>query len=194
MNFVRLRFKRNRGWPWPQASWGLDSMFGPGGWCHECGIPRRAQCGPLTLQASSFGPVRGAWSPNWRFDAICLDESLATQIRAHFTVELREVAWKGKPPGRACQIVAATVEPPWFDPDALRARAIARHGVAGSLCADCGTWRWMPVPFDDLPPLISVSILEPFDVAASPELLALTISGQVCSRKMNRSGTGVSEL
>lgn len=57
----------------------------------------------------------------------------------------------------------------WFDPDELRAAAVAEHGVAGATCAECGVWRWMPLAFEMLPALrISASWAEA-DIVASPE-------------------------
>jgi hypothetical protein len=32
MDFVELYFKRNRGWPSLEESWGLSPMFGDGRW------------------------------------------------------------------------------------------------------------------------------------------------------------------
>lgn len=32
--YVELHLERNRGWPWPEDSWGLTPTFGEDGWCH----------------------------------------------------------------------------------------------------------------------------------------------------------------
>src|SRR5260370_5519256 len=57
MDFVHLSLRRNRGWPWPEDSWGLDSMYGETGWCHSCGTPLHEQSGSLTLQAGGQSPA-----------------------------------------------------------------------------------------------------------------------------------------
>ena len=142
MEFVQLYWKRNRGWPWPEDSWGLSSMFGDDGWCHSCGVPRRPQTGALTLQRKGLAPLKGVWMPNWQFDAICLERSVAAEIPDRFNVELREVAWHGTAPGEAMQLVAPSVGDAWFDPDELRKKATARHGTPGATCPECGVWRW----------------------------------------------------
>jgi hypothetical protein len=168
-DFVQLSLKRNRGWPWPEDSWGLDSMFGETGWCHSCGTPLHEQSGPLTLQTGGQSPVHGAWIPNWRFDAICLEESIADRVSAEFRLDLRPIAWRRKVIGAAIQIVTPTVGPAWFDPDQLRERAIARHGSAGAECSKCRIWRWLPLPFELLPPVRSDASWERYDILASPE-------------------------
>lgn len=169
-DFVELRWKRNRGWPWPEASWGLTPMFGEDGWCHSCGVPRHPQTGSLVLERKGFTKgVEGAWIPNWRFDVICLDQSLTEQVADRFDVELRDVAWPGTPPGEACQIVVPTIGEMWFDPDELRAAATDHHGVDGAQCPECGVWRWMPLDFGLLPPLRIRPPLGNVDIAASPE-------------------------
>ncbi len=89
MDFVELALKRNRGWPWPEHSFGLSSMFGEDGWCHSCGIPLREQSGVLTLQTKGMSDARGAWVPYWRYDAICVSEDLASKITEGFSAELR---------------------------------------------------------------------------------------------------------
>jgi hypothetical protein len=115
--------------------------------------------------------LEGGWIPNWRFDAICLEESLARKIATEgFAVDLRDVAWEGPPPGSASQIVAPTVGKAWFDAEELRARAEDRHGVAGTTCSSCGTWRWMPMTYSLLPPVTGeVLSSSQEDVIASPE-------------------------
>lgn len=151
MEFVQLELKRNRGWPWPEDSWGLDSMYGPDGWCRSCGIPLQEQTGPLTLRASGMSPVQGAWVPNWRFDTICVEATLAARLGSEYRLETRPVAWHRNVQGAAMQIIAPTIKPEWFDPDALRTAAVSRHGSAGKNCAECCVWRWLPLPLELLP-------------------------------------------
>ena len=86
-DFVELCAKRNRGWPWPEDSYGLTPMFGKGGWCRSCGTPLHAQSGSLVLQRRGL-TVSGAWVPNWQFDVICMEQSLADLvIRKVITLE-----------------------------------------------------------------------------------------------------------
>jgi hypothetical protein len=169
IDFVELYLKRNRGWPWPEDSWGLTPMFGEDGWCHSCGVPLREQTGSLVLQRRGFAIVNGAWVPNWQFDAICMERSVADDVVAGFRVEMREVAWHGKSPGEAMQIVVPSIGPSWFDPSALHEKALARHGSPGAKCPDCGVWRWMPLAFGMLPDLVPDPSWANFDIIASPE-------------------------
>jgi hypothetical protein len=168
--FVELRLKRNRGWPWPESSYGLDPMFGEDGWCHSCGVPKKPQPGPIILQRKGFAKPTGAWMPYWSYDVYCLDRLLAEQVKERFAVELREVHWPKKgPDGSAWQMVVPTVGPEWFPEKQLRERVIAKHSVAGATCPECGVWRWLPLGFDDLPALqVGLTSLD-VDVAASPE-------------------------
>lgn len=32
-DYVEIVLRRNRGWPWPEDSWGLSPMYGEDGWC-----------------------------------------------------------------------------------------------------------------------------------------------------------------
>ena len=169
MGFVKLQLQRNRGWPWPDDSWGLSSMFGDNGWCHSCGVPRHPQTGPLTLRRKGLVPVRGCWVPSWRFDAICVERSVTVGVSDRFNVDLREVAWHGAAPGEALQFVAPSVGDAWFDPDQLRNKAIERHGESEARCPECGIWRWMPLAFGLLPPVIVSPEWAQHDVIASPE-------------------------
>jgi hypothetical protein len=107
--------------------------------------------------------------PNWRFDALCVDEDLAKQVEARFRVEMRPVAWVGKGSGEARQLVLPSVGTQWFAPEQLRARAVARHGVAGETCPVCDRWRWMPIPIGELPAFDGGDVLGNVDAAASPE-------------------------
>jgi len=166
---VYLCLKRNRGWPWPDESWGLSPMFGDDGWCHNCGTPLRQQTGPLTLRRKGLNPHHGAFIPNWRFGIFCLEAGLAQRARERFRLDLRDVAWAGSPPGAALQILIPTVGASWFDPDALAAAATAEYGAPGQTCAHCGTWRWMPLDYDHLPPPQPTQEIDRHDIAASPE-------------------------
>src|SRR5690349_13839246 len=130
---VFLSWKRNRGWPWPESSFGLTPMFGEGGWCHSCGVPRRPQAGPLVLERKGM-TVRGAWVPNWNFDAICVEQSVALEVSCRFDVETRAVDWHPSSPGDAAQIVVPTIGTSWFDEAELRDAAVACHGVDGVTC------------------------------------------------------------
>jgi len=121
-DLVALELRRNRGWPWPENSFGLSPMHGDDGWWRSCGIPRRAQSGPIILQRRDFGNVTGAWVPNWSFDVFCLETSLAAEAAQRFNLSLLEVKWHGEPPGTARQIVAPTIGEDWFDAEELRER------------------------------------------------------------------------
>src|ERR1041385_8225879 len=136
-DFVALELRRNRGWPWPEDSFGLSPMHGEDGWCRSCGVPRRPQSAPIILQQRGFGDVTGAWVPNWQFDALCLEASLAAEAARRFDLPLLEVEWHGEPPGTAMQIVAPTVGEDWFDADELRQKTEARHGASGAHCTEC---------------------------------------------------------
>lgn len=143
-------------------------MFGEDGWCHACGVPKHPQTGSIVLQRRGI-KVEGGWVPNWRFDAICLERSVAEGAAARFRLELAQVAWHGSPPGEAMQIVVPSVGEKWFHPDELRAKAIERHGSPGATCGQCGVWRWMPLAFGMLPPVRVLSEFGDVDIAASPE-------------------------
>jgi len=168
-DFAELYFKKNRGWPWPEDSWGLTPMFGKDGWCHACGVPREPQSGSLVLQRKGLSHCRGAWVPYWRYDALCVEQGLADEVADRFDVELRPVDWRGSAGCEASQMVAKPTGDAWFDHDELRDAAVARHGVAGRTCEECGTWRWMPLAFGMLPPLRITPPLQGEDIAASPE-------------------------
>ena len=167
-DFVQLYWKRNRGWPWPEDSWGLTPMFGEDGWCRSCGVPKRSQSGSLVLQRKGM-KVEGAWVPNWQFDVICLEQRVAVEVAARFDIQTREVGWHPTSAGEATQIVVPTVGPAWFDPEELREATIARHGVDGATCPECGVWRWMPLTFGFLPPLRITHSLDDVAIAGSPE-------------------------
>ncbi len=167
-DFVQLYWKRNRGWPWPEDSWGLTPMFGDDGWCRSCGVPKHSQSGSLVLERKGM-KVEGAWVPNWRFDVICVERDVALEVTARFDVEMRPVEWHPTPPGEAVQILVPTVGDAWFDEEALRTAAVAHFGVDGATCSECGMWRWMPLNFDILPPLRITHSLGDVAIAGSPE-------------------------
>ena len=98
-------------------------MFGEDGWCHACGVPKGPQTGSIVLQRKGFKVVEGAWVPNWQFDALCLERSVADEAASRFELDLLKVEWHGTPPGEAMQIVVPSVGEAWFDPDELRAKA-----------------------------------------------------------------------
>ncbi len=164
-DYFYLEWRKNRGWPWPERSWGLTPMFGEDGWCHSCGVPQKPQSGQITLERM-HKPV-GAWIPNWQFDVICMERSLGERVADEFDVDLREVAWRGPQSGEAVQIVVPTIGQSWFDEEELRWATVARHGADGARCGTCGVWRWMPIVFQKLPAL-RVD-LGGVDIAASPE-------------------------
>ena len=166
--YVELYFKRNRGWPWPEASWGLTPMFGEDGWCPSCGVPKHSQTGSVVLQRKGM-KVEGGWVPNWRFDVICVEKAVAEEAASSFELDVRQVDWHPTSAGEAFQIVVPTIGEAWFDPDELRDKAIERHGVAGATCSACGVWRWMPLAFGSLPPLRITPPLDDLAIAASPE-------------------------
>lgn len=168
IEFVELRAKRNRGWPWPEDSWGMGPMFGDDGWCHSCGVPKRPQSGPLVLQRKGMSSTAGAWVPNWQFDATCLEPRVAEEVESRFSVHLRKVEWHGSPPGDALQIVQPEPEESWFDSDELHEAAVARHGSAGATCSECGVWKWLPVSMDEVS-LRTESPLGGRDITVGPE-------------------------
>lgn len=169
-DLIELRARRNRGWPWPEQSWGLTPMFGADGWCHSCGVPRHAQSGFLVLQRKAFKP-EGAWTPNWQFDAICLANELADSIAGRFGLVLREVRFPDGADAGAKQLVIPSTTRAWFRAEELTKKAIEVHGIAGKTCPDCGVWRWMPLGFDNLPRIDGLDDLlsRSEAVAASPE-------------------------
>ncbi|WP_136040867.1 MULTISPECIES: hypothetical protein [unclassified Microbacterium] len=167
-DFVDLFAKRNRGWPWPERSFGLTPMYGEDGWCHACGVPSRQQQGSLILQQRGL-TVSGAWMPNWRFDTLCMARDVAEEVSSRFDIETREVKWARSSPGDAVQIVIPSTTEKWFEGEALAANAIGLHGKAGAVCGTCGIWRWMPLWWGKLPPLVDTSILGGYDIVASPE-------------------------
>jgi hypothetical protein len=179
VDYVALRLKANRGWPWPEKSWGLDPMFGEGGWCEACGIPVSKQSGSLVLQSKGLREPPEAWVPHWQYDAICLRASLADEVNSRFDVELLKVEWRGSGGLDAAQVVIPSTREAWFSAGELESVAAANHGIPGAKCDACGIWRWMPLGFESvailgeknepLPPLRIAQSAIGADVAASPE-------------------------
>lgn len=161
--------RRNRGWPWPDDSWGLRPLYGDGGWCQTCHIPTREQNGNLVLKRSGLTPT-GAWVPNWLFDVLCLAEELAKEVAARFPVVLRQIdtpkAGERLP---AMQLIVPTTVAHWYDEGELIDQTTRRHGEAGAACPTCGTWRWLPLPKSELPRAISDTSWEGQSAIASPE-------------------------
>lgn len=113
---------------------------------------------------------KGAWVPYWQYDAVCLDDETAGKVAAQFEVKLLEVQWRGKDAGRACQIVVPSIGSNWFDVKELDVRVKSVHGQSGAACAECQTWRWLPLDFSEAPPVVAdPKSWAPYDVVASPE-------------------------
>lgn len=166
-DYVDLRIKRLRGWPWPKDCLGLDPMYGPDGWCRACGTPMHEQTGALILERSRVA-LSGAWTPNWRYDTICVDLELGAQVQREFDVNLREVEWASGAEPNPLQIVVPTLTEPWFEAAQLSERAAAAHGSAGATCSECKRWRWMPLDFAD-GLLLNANLALAGDIVASPE-------------------------
>jgi hypothetical protein len=114
-------------------------MFGEDGWCRACGIPWRAQTGHLVLQRKGLGDARGAFTPNWRFDVICLDLDLATRLAERFRLELRDVKWPREGPVGLKQVVVPSVGEAWFDHRVLHDRLETRHAAPGRVARNAGS-------------------------------------------------------
>lgn len=167
-DYVEVALRRNRGWPWPDDSWGLTPMFGKDGWCSSCGTPSQPQTGPLVLRRQGLR-VEGAWVPNWRFDVFCLAGSLVSEAESRFELRFCEIVAPGGHEIDARQIVIAPSLVAWFDPTDLVRLIMPIHGEALATCAACAVIRWMPVEMDVLPkPSPAAFVGEP-PVLASPE-------------------------
>jgi hypothetical protein len=168
-DFVTLVLRRNRGWPWPEDSWGLSPMYGEDGWCPTCHIPAREQIGNLILRRSGL-TATGAWVPNWKFDVLCLEEALAAEVAGRFPVALRPIdAPKSGERMKAMQLIIPTTSTHWFDEGELIEQTTRRHGEAGAACATCGAWRWLPLPKAELPPAVPHPSWAGQPAIASPE-------------------------
>ena len=166
--FVALELKRNRGWPWPEKDWGNGPLFGEGGVCQSCGVPRRAQSGELHLQRKAMRP-EGVWMPYWQYDIYCMSAEIAAVVSSEFSVDLRPVRWRGESPGDAFQLVIPTIGESWFNHDLLRARLADKPGAPSERCPDCKVTRWRPGAFSEPPERAALDALGDVDVAASPE-------------------------
>jgi hypothetical protein len=168
-DYVEIALLRNRGWPWPDDSWGLTPMFGGDGWCRACGVPQHEQTGSVVLRRAGMATVVGGWVPYWRYDVYCLERSLAVGAAELFGVDLRPVQWPRTPAGEAEQIVIPTSADSWFDESDLAERVSQVHGEASETCEDCGMTRWLPVMMVDLPMPPSAIFAGQPAVVASPE-------------------------
>lgn len=158
MPFVSLSAKRNRGWPWPEDSWGLDPIYGPDGWCRSCGTPNRTQIGSLVLQRRGMKTEVPAWSPNWRFDAYCFSPGIANELAARFALEFRPIRWRSPQSHEAMQLVLPEPQISFFDQAQLTSRLEKQHGKAGAACDTCGIWRWFPLGFEPVPPMYTEAL------------------------------------
>lgn len=154
MEHVWLEPRRNRGWPWPEGSYGLTPMYGEDGWCRGCGIPLVHQLGSIVLKRSSRDNFAGAWLPNWQFEAFCVDGKLGAELVGSYRVRTLPVGWRGSEGDAALQILADQDDAFYFDPGRLEAAAVEVHGEAGEKCGQCGKWKWNPVSLNRLPPAI----------------------------------------
>lgn len=168
-DYVEITLRRNRGWPWPEDSYGLTPMFGADGWCHACGVPRQEQTGSIILQRKGLATIAGGWVPNWQFDVYCLEGALAARTAEVFGVDLRPVEWVKSPPGEAQQVVILSTAEPWFNPSELAERVSRVHGEASKTCEVCGVTRWLPVGMDVLPRPPGTAFVGEPAVVASPE-------------------------
>lgn len=167
-SYVEIVLRRNRGWPWPEDSWGLTPMYGEDGWCHTCGVPKHPQTGSIVLQRKGL-KVEGAWVPNWQFDVYCVAQSLADAARERFEIDTRPVASVGDGSLNASQVVIESSNAEWFNPANLERLIRPIHGEASETCSECGVTRWMPVGMDVLPaPPVALLEGQP-PVLASPE-------------------------
>lgn len=167
-DYLEIVLRRNRGWPWPESSWGLAPMFGEGGWCKACGLPQHPQSGSVVLQRKGLTPT-GGWVPNWQFDVYCLDSSLAERAASDFGLEFRPILTPTGEEYAAQQVVIQSTVQEWFDPEEIEWRIAPIHGVGFEICSICERRRRMPVGMDVLPmPPSSVFATRP-PVVASPE-------------------------
>lgn len=166
-DYVEIVLRRNRGWPWPEDSWGLMPIYGEDGWCRVCGVPQHPQSGSIVLQSRGL-TVSGAWVPNWQFDVYCMESEFGARAEADFGLTFRSVR---SPKGEldAVQVIIDSSQDQWFRPGDLDRLISPIHGVASEECAVCGIVRWMPVGMDTLPPPpVELLASEP-PVVASPE-------------------------
>lgn len=167
--WVMLWLNRNRGWPWPEDSYGLSPMYGDDGWCRSCGVPRGEQVGPMALQRKGTSAARGAFMPYWRYDSLCVDEHLAEAMIKDFGVSFRPVVWARGADSHIVQMVIPVVGTSWYDQSALRSEATRQFGGAGVACLECGTWRWMPLFATELELQSEDAVRYEGPIMASPE-------------------------
>lgn len=167
-DYVEIVLRRNRGWPWPEDSYGLTPMFGEDGWCHSCGVPEHAQTGSLVLQRKGL-KIEGAWVPNWQFDAYCVAPLIAGEAAGAFGLTVRQIKDPHGGDLGARQVVVESSSEAWFRPADLRGVITPIHGKASETCVDCGVTRWMPVGMDVLPPPPQAVFARSPAVVASPE-------------------------
>lgn len=167
-NYVEIILRRNRGWPWPESSWGLTPMYGQEGWCHVCGVPRHPQTGSVILQRKGL-KIEGAWVPNWQFDVYCMAQPIAKAAQEQFGIGLRPVTSVGQAPLDASQIIIESSPGPWFNTEDLERVIRPIHGDSFETCTECGITRWMPVGMDVLPPPPAGVLAPEPPVLASPE-------------------------
>lgn len=174
--WARLEPRFTPGWPWPENSFGLDPMYGVDGWCHACGTPLREPTGPLVMQGSKF-PKAAAWTPNWRFDSVCVSADLAAQIADRFSVAFGEVHTPRTGDTGVRHILPTQTSCNWYDAEyldrAVRVNPFSfgppQRDRAGATCEDCQRWRWMSWAGDEAP--VNRGALETDrDVIASPEI------------------------
>ncbi|MBB5789407.1 hypothetical protein [Jiangella mangrovi] len=168
-DLVTLYYRRNRGWPTPEDSYGLTPMYGADGWCRGCGVSLREQTGSIVLRSKGLTGAQGAWIPYWRTNVLCMQRSLGEDLAGRFGLRLRPVVWPRQAPGEAVQVLMPVVGERWFDPDELRRRTHLRHGRDGVACPTCGTWRWLPLRLVEQPPVHVGPELAAAPIAASPE-------------------------
>src|SRR5258708_35247762 len=116
-----------------------------------------------------MGACPGPGCANWGFATIWVERPLGAGRSTVSRLEMRPIAWSRNVKGQALQIVVPTVDPAWFDSDALRRAAVARHGTAGQDCPECGDWRWMPLSSKQLPPVRSSKRWDDYELVASPD-------------------------
>jgi hypothetical protein len=148
-------------------------MYGPDGWCQECGTPFGEQTGSLVMQSSKF-PKAPVWTPNWIFDCVGVSAEIAADVARRFTVPMREVL---KPKGAttgAMQLLPTLTASDWYDEEMLTRAVRAQHSEhsgdrTGQTCAECGKWRWLPISAGPVP-VREPSLEAASDMIASPEI------------------------
>ncbi len=133
----------------------------------------REQNGPLTLESRGF-PKSAVWTPNWRFDAICVSSEVADELTARFDIELRDVHRATTGSTEFKQVVPVHSSSDWYSHDNLANAVLARHSKysgsnTGTTCVQCNRWKWLPITPRDA--LINIDSLPPSaHVASSHEV------------------------